>query len=406
VRNMFSLKNEVQNYDWGKIGSSSKVAELISNNDFKCDEHLPFAELWMGDYQLKSSALYLYIQRNKEKILGNSWKFDCLPFLFKILSVKKALSIQAHPDKILAEKLNREQPKIYRDSNHKPEIMIALSDFACLSGFRPLQEIRQFLKSVPELFNFLGKEASQNFLNLIESLPIIGELKSKEILKELFKTLMKNSKNTEQLKYYLNQLIQRISDSESSLDIVIKELNNDYPGDIGIFCIYFFNVLIFKPGEGIFISPNEPHAYLRGDCVECMARSDNVVRAGLTSKFIDIETLTSMLTYNFSPPQIICGKVVDSLECNNASILEFRPPVEEFYLIQSKIDVNGYVRHITNGPAILIVIEGNGIISHDTTNENIKKGSSFFFHPNITFHITNNGNSHMLIYQSIYQLPY
>merc|ERR1719203_1934347 len=83
---------------------------------------------------------------------------------------------------------------------------------------------------------------------------------------------------------------------------LFQRLWYDFPGDVGCFVIYFLNLLVLEPGEAMFLGPNVPHAYLAGDCIECMANSDNVVRAGLTPKLIDVPTLVSMLEYVCTPP--------------------------------------------------------------------------------------------------------
>jgi mannose-6-phosphate isomerase len=82
-----------------------------------------------------------------------------------------------------------------------------------------------------------------------------------------------------------------------TLEHVILRLHKDYPADRGVLCPLLLNYIILQPGEAFFMGPNEPHAYISGDCVECMALSDNVVRAGLTPKFRDVNTLLRMLQY-------------------------------------------------------------------------------------------------------------
>lgn len=78
---------------------------------------------------------------------------------------------------------------------------------------------------------------------------------------------------------------------------LVLRLEKQYPADIGILAALFLNYLRLRPGEALYLGADEPHAYLEGDCIECMATSDNVVRAGLTPKERDVETLCSMLTY-------------------------------------------------------------------------------------------------------------
>jgi mannose-6-phosphate isomerase len=122
------LIGNLKNYDWGKLGSESEVAKLAKLNDesFTVDETSPYSELWMGDHisgqsVLKSTRQNLgdFIQRDTSSNIGGHQK---LPFLFKVLSIRKALSIQVHPNKIEAEKLHGLYPDIYKDPNHKPEV--------------------------------------------------------------------------------------------------------------------------------------------------------------------------------------------------------------------------------------------------------------------------------------------
>lgn len=150
------LEYTVQNYDWGKKGLNSIVARLLKEAypetdiiDDKC-----YAELWMGTHPNGPSR----IKSNNKPLLGlikehpeytgdvRIGSDDDLSYLFKVLSVEKALSIQVHPSKDLAKKLHDDQPHIYKDPNHKPELAIALTPFQALCGFRPMAEIKKFLQ--------------------------------------------------------------------------------------------------------------------------------------------------------------------------------------------------------------------------------------------------------------------
>lgn len=155
---MFPLSCVVQQYAWGKTGASSEVARLLASSDpsARISEDQPYAELWMGahprgDAKILGSQKTLgqWIAENQD-CLGSKVKATFhgkLPFLFKVLSVETALSIQAHPNKELAEKLHLQAPQHYPDANHKPEMAIALTSFQGLCGFRPVEEIVAFLQS-------------------------------------------------------------------------------------------------------------------------------------------------------------------------------------------------------------------------------------------------------------------
>lgn len=386
------LRCRVQNYEWGKKGLNSKVAQLqkSSNLDFIIDEKLPYAELWMGTHVnapsvVKGTDEYLadVILKHPE-YLGNEVleQFGELPYLFKVLSVNKSLSIQAHPSKKHAEELHSKFPHIYKDPNHKPEMAIALTPFEALCGFRPLSEIKQFIKDIPELQYIIGTDILNNESHLIEN---------------AFKAVLTCSKD--KLKSIINCLLSRFEDIggcqyQALFVDLVKKLHSEFPYDNGILMVYFLNYLKLKPHEAIFLGANEPHAYLFGDCIECMACSDNVVRAGLTPKLVDIDTLCSMLTYNGEESE---KKLFGSIQEDKFSVI-FKPPVPDFAIIQ--IQVPGSEGHFSTterkSASILLVISGRA----QYKNEIAVPGTVLFIPAKeiITFY---NFTENLLIYQAI-----
>lgn len=157
----------IKTYDWGSVGQNSKVAQLalkVDENFAKeFDANTPYAELWLGDHvsgpsTLKETGEPLDKWLSKQPLaIGGMEK---LPFLFKVLSITKPLSIQVHPNKAQAEHLHATQPDIYKDPNHKPEISIALTDFSALCGFRTSLELHRLLTSTYELTNECKTTAS------------------------------------------------------------------------------------------------------------------------------------------------------------------------------------------------------------------------------------------------------
>ncbi|KAF5194996.1 Mannose-6-phosphate isomerase, partial [Thalictrum thalictroides] len=149
------LRCSVKHYDWGKIGQQSEVARLFSlNSGLEIEADKPYAELWMGTHESGPSFVVESGKTDAEYITLNTWISENpsvlgekvvkvwgnnLPFLFKVLSVAKALSIQAHPDKELARALHTSHPNLYKDDNHKPEMALALTKFEALCGFVSLQ---------------------------------------------------------------------------------------------------------------------------------------------------------------------------------------------------------------------------------------------------------------------------
>ena len=196
-----------------------------------------------------------------------------LPFLLKVLSVRKALSIQAHPDLELAKKLHAENPTVYKDPNHKPEMAIALTSFEVLCGFRSAAEVMENVQKIPELKRLVGDHIAS----------IKENSSDKEKLKTVFSAVMLADKAL--VEKEIASLISRLSDIEedkrSDLEKTILTIHESYPGDVGVICPYLLNHFTLNAGEAVFLGANEPHAYLFGDCVECMATSDNVVRAGM-----------------------------------------------------------------------------------------------------------------------------
>ncbi|KAI8578121.1 hypothetical protein K450DRAFT_249132 [Umbelopsis ramanniana AG] len=312
---IYRLKAQTQSYDWGKLGDVSKVAEFARASGTTTDSSTPYAELWMGTHP--NAPSYTMTKDNQEsKALKDLISADQnlstpevyqqyegdLPFLFKILSIRKALSIQAHPDKTLGAKLFKEFPNVYKDPNHKPEMAIAITPFEALCGFRPLEEIAGHLEQFPEFANIVGQDVASKFIATVKqsshSTDESSVTQNKAALKTLFSALM--NKEQPEITKQLNALVDRVKGQDGILPELITRLDQQYPGgDIGVFSVLMLNYIKLAPGEAIFLGANEPHAYLSGDCVECMAASDNVVRAGLTPKFKDVTVLVDMLTYRY-----------------------------------------------------------------------------------------------------------
>lgn len=375
------LNCTIQHYAWGKYGRSSEVALLNSsgNPDFVIDDAMPYAELWMGTHPngpsvLKSSSQKLgdWIHAHPESLGAKTKeKFGGqLPFLFKVLSVNQALSVQAHPDKTLAEQLHHEHPHIYKDPNHKPELAIALTCFEALCGFRPSDEIQYFLEVVPELVTVIGQEA-------VYELTVTEEARMRQALKKCFHSLMTCPKEIIETQLQILQRRLASLDESSQADqnaTLFLKLHQTYPGDVGCFSIYFLNHLVLQPGEALYLGTNEPHAYLYGDCIECMACSDNVVRAGLTPKHRDVDTLCSMLTYSCEPAS---AKRFQGIQ-EDEHTLRFSPPIPDFSVAKIIVPAStaNYSLIQRDSASIVIVISG-----HATADDLVLKRGTVIFLP-------------------------
>ena len=346
---MRELKVTHQNYAWGAFGQSS-VRDLARANAARHGDawsaaddadSVPFAELWAGTHPSgmsqtapsedePSQTLLSFVQDHAERALGAECvaKFGKdVPFLMKVLSVRGALSIQAHPDKALAARLHAQNPDAYRDSNHKPEMAVAIGDFEALSGFVRAETLAERLERTPELARVVGDEKCKAFIECVTR----GDGDEEHIrraFKDVFRAIM--TANTDVVRDETRALATRLTSAEStSLDdaeAVYVRLIEQYPDDVGALCAFILNHINLRPGEGIYMAANEPHAYLFGECVEVMATSDNVVRAGLTPKFRDVDVLCDMLTYNLGAPTILAGEVID------ACTKRYVPPFDEFAL--------------------------------------------------------------------------
>ncbi|ORX67725.1 mannose-6-phosphate isomerase [Basidiobolus meristosporus CBS 931.73] len=396
---IFQLQCQTQSYEWGKLGGESKVAQYAqASPDFVVEPKKPYAELWMGTHPNAPSVALLPGQEpvSLKSLISEKVELSTeeiyrkyegeFPFLFKVLSINKALSIQAHPDKKLAQQLFSERPDLYKDPNHKPEMAVALTPFEALCGFRPLEVIRQHLQEYPEFARLVGADLVQHFNSTLERFPDaegeVGSLEKKNALKALFQAVM--TQESQVVERELTALLARVTKESKHPEIteLLVRLNSQYPGDIGCFAVLFLNYTVLQPGEAIFLQANEPHAYLSGDCIECMATSDNVVRSGLTPKFKDVQVLVKMLTYESYDIQskIMHGEKFHQLTHS----LLYDPPIEEFSVLRTELPANCKEKVPgIHGPSILIVTKGSGSVAHSGETIPLKQGQVWFISPDI-----------------------
>ncbi|PVH86772.1 mannose-6-phosphate isomerase [Cadophora sp. DSE1049] len=411
---LIRLQCGVNSYDWGKIGKDSAAAKFAAAtpaNDFSIQEDKPYAELWMGTHPSNPSkdvttqrTLLDLVQDNQALMsieIGEKFGHK-LPFLFKVLSIGKALSIQAHPNKKLAEKLHARDSKNYPDDNHKPEMTIAITPFDGLCGFRPLAEISHFFSTVPTLKKLVGEEGAA-FQSTIKGQETSNkpedEEKNKKALQKAFGALMNAKK--EDIEKASKELIESAkaegadfaggglesTPGKELADLVIR-LDKQFPGDIGLFVLFFLNYVKLEVGEAMFLKADDIHAYLSGDIIECMAASDNVVRAGFTPKFKDVDTLVDMLTYSYAPIEEQKMDPVDypyvtlnstAYSSASAAIL-YDPPIEEFSVVKTDLKKKGAKATFEPiaGPSIFICTTGSGKISVGPKVEEVKPGYVYF----------------------------
>ena len=345
-----------QKYHWGKKGLSSLVGQYVHNmqEDAKEDyENTHYAELWMGTHPKAPSRVKItedirsllnkdffdanegktvdlneLIEAHKDTFLNDKCTqletvegSGPLPFLFKILSIDTSLSIQAHPHKELAEQLNKDFPDIYTDANHKPEMIIALTEFEALCSFAESNVIYDRISSNPSLKKFYAD---------IDIEKLKSEDTTKEVLKEIIKYTFDATEDQvrECVENLLNDVNAMNPDERTREQLLARKLNEQYQNDVGVIVSFLLNHLTLQPGEALVLKPNEPHAYLHGEGLECMATSDNVVRGGLTPKLKDAKVLVDMLTYGTGEIKPLSGEPNSEAKCievmYNSGFKEFR----------------------------------------------------------------------------------
>lgn len=372
----------------------------------KLTMHLP--QLWMGTHpsnpskDVKTGRTLLELFSENQALLSQtvSSKFGHkLPFLFKVLSINKALSIQAHPNKKLAEQLHARDSKNYPDDNHKPEMAIAITPFEGLCGFRPLAEIAHFLQVLPPLRRLVGDDDAAKLEAAARDSDAQVTDDNRKALKAAFGSLMSSSQ--EDIAKEVKELVKLAqadganfasggvaSTSGETLAELVVRLDGQFQDDIGLFVLFFLNFVTLQPGEALFLVADDIHAYVSGDIIECMAASDNVVRAGFTPKFKDVSTLVDMLTYNFAPideqkmaptdyPYATLNRKAYS---SGSAVALYDPPIDEFSVVRSQL--RGPEAKATfeplDGPSIVICTNGSGKISVGPTSFETKEGYVFF----------------------------
>ncbi|KAL9051552.1 MAG: hypothetical protein Q9162_005944 [Coniocarpon cinnabarinum] len=413
---LMRLQCGCNSYEWGKPGRTSAAATYAAATGFEIDDSKAYAELWMGTHpslpsrDLETQRTLLDLVRDNQALMTPeiAQRYDHkLPFLFKVLSIAKALSIQAHPNKTLAEQLHARDPKNYPDDNHKPEMTIAITPFEGLCGFRPLDQISHFLQHVHPLRLLVGDDVSDEFIATVKEHDKTTDPaqmhRNKQVLKVAFASLMSHATSaSSKLPAAADALVSAAQSdgtmfaggdnssptSGAELGRLVLRLHGQFPADIGLFVLFFLNYLQLDVGEALFLRADDIHAYLSGDIIECMASSDNVCRAGFTPKFKDIDTLTSMLTYSYAPieeqkmnPEDYTFVKLNTVafQSNSSSVL-YDPPISEFAVVKTDLHREGAKATFEplDGPSIIICTRGRGTIAVGAKKENVKEGFVYF----------------------------
>ena len=378
---IYRLKGKVQHYAWGGFEA---LPQLLNQNN---TDKKPFAEYWLGAHPLHSSLvettngdvlLVQLIQQNPQQFLGERVlkHFSSFPFLLKVLDVRQMLSIQVHPDKASAQQAFAAENergiapdafnRNYKDDNHKPELMVALSDFWLLHGFKPEEDLKELLSSEPDFQFLLNTFEEGGYEALYQRVMTMPQEEVNAVLGPVMDRILPLYKNGELQKAHEDFWAAR----------AVETFCKDGQYDRGIFSIYFFNLLHLKKGEGIYQPAGLPHAYLEGQNVEIMANSDNVLRAGLTDKHIDIAELMKHVQFSETIPQIIRAD-------ERSTETVYKSAAAEFEVSRYVLPANAEQSWQTSGPEIVLVLSGNVMVSAGDEGLTLGKGEAAFVLPQV-----------------------
>ncbi|PNS16934.1 Mannose-6-phosphate isomerase [Sphaceloma murrayae] len=388
VPSVLQLQCSCNRYPWGKKGSEGLAAQLCEKTPgwdgkgpptkFSIDPEESYAEMWMGTYPdlptyvlSTGQDLQEVIDRNADQLIGGAvlkkFGHSKLPFLPKILSVAKALPLQLHPNKEIAAELHKKDPSNFTDPNHKPEIALALTDFEAFAGFKPFDIILELIKLEP----------------LKRFMPSSGNLDKSE-LREIVRTMLKlEESEVRAIVEDLQALPSSAFGFEKHIQPLISRLAQQYDkADNGILVtLITMNYLQLKPGECISVPADGIHAWLSGDIVECMARSNNVLNTGFCPRpeRNSIDLFCKCLT--FSPMGqrecMVLPKQYPGAKHGKTKV--FRPEMNEFNVLTTTLGENDEeVLDPIEGPSIAFATQGSGTLRANGEEYKVKEGSVWF----------------------------
>lgn len=350
---LFAIGNNPMNYAWG---STPLLADLLGIEE----PEYPIAEQWFGTHPTAPSK----VLDAEGGSLAN--RYGQLGYLVKFLAAANPLSIQAHPTKELAQRQFLNHHPSYSDANHKPELIVAITDFRALCGFRPVTELQADLQALAK--------ANASFMPLAELFALGGYQPAMQWIyaadPEIILTLVAHA-----------AVLGR------KRDRLIEQLFQQYGQDLGILVSVLMNLVTLAPGEGLYLPAGNIHAYLEGLGVEVMASSDNVLRGGLTSKPVDVRELLRVLDYSeLAEPKISVKKL-------SQGIWEYPTAAQDFsvYRVEPSASVLLMDLELPN-TGIVVCTQGELTISTSKDETlNISRGRAAFMADARLFSITGNG---------------
>ncbi|MET0197077.1 MULTISPECIES: mannose-6-phosphate isomerase, class I [Nocardiaceae] len=380
---MQPLHGAVRSYAWG---SRTSLAQLQGRR--VPSEH-PEAEIWLGAHPAdparigpgdSARSLLAVIDDDPDRELGAATSQEYggrLPFLLKLLAADEPLSLQAHPSSVQAkEGFAREEARRvpidspvrnYRDASHKPELIVALTEFHALAGFRCPRHTVEFIDA-------LGVDALSGYRSLLADQPDQAGLRT---VFTSWITLPGPALDA-LLPLVAEGCIRYLSTSAHDDDgkfvdeaRTLLELGESYPGDAGVLAALLLNRVTLSPGQGLYLDAGNLHAYLSGTGVEIMANSDNVLRGGLTPKHVDVPELLRVL--DFEPAEV---NILDPEVSGESSTIVYDTPAPEFALSRTALADGASEILDSVGPQIVLCTEGRVAVQDGEVEQIVERGSA------------------------------
>ncbi|RRD23647.1 mannose-6-phosphate isomerase, class I [Actinomyces bowdenii] len=374
---MESLEPARQRYDWG---SRTAIPELLGC----APDPDPWAEAWYGTHPAgrtrlaDGTSLSEHIESDPQRLLGEDVmrRFGTgLPYLLKIIAPERALSLQVHPSlEQAASGYEREQEaglalddpaRSYKDANHKPEMVLALTRFEAVAGFRaPRRAV--------EVLSDLDTPLARRMRRSLRLNP------TRFGIRQVFTDLV--SADTRPGPGEIEELVAQISarheagaSPSARVDANAVAMARTFPTDPGIAASLLLNPVTLQPGEALFVPAGCVHAYVGGLGVEIMASSDNVLRAGLTTKHIDVPEMLACVDYVAAPP------VRPAPEYLSRATRAYYAPVDDFELmVTTVVPADGALQVPGRGPRIVLAVEGSTTLTSRRGSRRMTRGDAVF----------------------------